>query len=91
MIAAPEIERRIRDGLPGARLEALVDLAGDGDHWRATVVAPQFEARTAVDRHRLVYACLRDVLGGALHALSLETLTPDEWEARAAAAVPRRN
>ena len=85
MIAADEIERRILAGLPGARVE-LVDLAGDSDHWRATIVAQQFEARTAVDRHRLVYACLRDVLGGALHALSLETLTPDEWVERSGAA-----
>lgn len=86
MIAADEIERRILAGLPGARVPALVDLAGDRDHWRATVVAPQFEARSAVDRHRLVYACLQDVLGGALHALSLETLTPDEWVERSGAA-----
>ena len=80
MISPVEIEKRIQSALPGARVQAS-DLTGGGDHYRVIVVAPQFENRGPVERHKMVYAPLKDVLGGELHALSLETKTPAEWEA----------
>ena len=79
MITPQEIRRRIQDALPGSQVE-VVDLTGGGDHYRVTVIAQQFQDKGPVDRHRLVYAPFRDVLGGDLHALSLETSTPAEWE-----------
>jgi stress-induced morphogen len=77
VISPEEIERRIVEALPGARVR-VSDLTGGGDHYRVAVVAAQFENRSALDRHRLVYAAFSDVLGGELHALSLETGTPEE-------------
>ncbi|MFQ5668931.1 MAG: BolA family protein [Acidobacteriota bacterium] len=79
MITAADITQRILDALPGARVQ-VSDLTGGGDHYRVTVVAAQFENQPAVARHRMIYAPLQDVLGGDLHALSLETRTPEEWE-----------
>jgi acid stress-induced BolA-like protein IbaG/YrbA len=69
------IQALIEDGLPGARVE--VDSA-DGVHFEATVVASQFAGRLPLARHRLVYATLGDLMGGAIHALALKTKTPEE-------------
>ena len=79
MISPAEIEKRIVENLPGAQIR-ITDLTGGGDHYRVAVVASQFEDRSPLDRHRLVYAIFSDVLGGELHALSLETSTPEESE-----------
>jgi acid stress-induced BolA-like protein IbaG/YrbA len=78
MITPAEIRSRIQAALPGSRVE-VTDLTGGGDHYRVAVVATQFQDLGPVDRHRLVYAPFKDVLGGALHALSLDTRTPEEW------------
>ena len=77
MIDADEIRRRILQALPGADVE-VNDMTGGGDHYDVVVVVSQFEGRTPIARHRMVYAPLSDVLGGALHALKLETRTPEE-------------
>ncbi len=77
MIAAEEIEGRIKDALPGAEV-SVHDMTGGSDHYRVEVVAEQFDGKPLIQRHRMVYAPLKDVLGGALHALSLDTRTPDE-------------
>jgi stress-induced morphogen len=79
VISPAEIEKRIVENLPGARVR-ITDLTGGGDHYRVAVVAPQFESKSSLDRHRLVYGIFSDVLGGELHALSLETTTPEESE-----------
>ena len=73
---ASEIERRIKAALPDADIE-IRDLAGDGDHWAATVKSEQFRGKTRVQQHKLVYDALQGDMGGALHALSLQTVTPD--------------
>lgn len=75
-----EIRRRVLEALPGARI-SLRDMVGDGDHLEMVVVSGLFEGRTTIDRHRMVYAPLKDLLGGALHALALKTRTPTEWDA----------
>jgi stress-induced morphogen len=54
------------------------DLTGTADHYEVRVVAGAFEGLSQIERHRMVYAAFQDVLGGALHALSLQTLTPGE-------------
>ena len=72
---ADTIRRMIEDGLPGARAQVQGD---DGVHFEATVVAEAFRGKLPLARHRMVYATLGELMGGAIHALSLKTLTPDE-------------
>jgi stress-induced morphogen len=75
-MAAGEIEALIRAALPDARV-AVEDLAGDGDHYAATVVSEAFRGRSRVQQHQMVYAALRGRMGGELHALALQTSAPD--------------
>lgn len=77
MIASQEIEDRIKRALPGARV-GVRDMTGGSDHFEVEVVAEQFEGLSPIQRHRMVHAPLKDVLGGALHALALRTRTPAE-------------
>ncbi|WP_394269637.1 BolA/IbaG family iron-sulfur metabolism protein [Qipengyuania sp.] len=72
---AGEIERLIREGLPGAEVE-IRDLAGDGEHYAAHVTAPQFAGKPRVAQHKLVYEALGGRMGGVLHALQLTTQAP---------------
>jgi stress-induced morphogen len=72
---AAEIERLIRDAFPDAKIE-IHDLAGDGDHYGATVVAEAFRGKNRVQQHQLVYAALKGRMGGDLHALALTTSAP---------------
>ncbi len=74
-MVASEIEALIRDALPGAQV-TIEDLAGDGDHYAATVVSEAFRGRSRVQQHQMVYAALQGRMGGALHALALQTSTP---------------
>lgn len=69
---AAEIERLIKAALPDARVD-IRDLAGDGDHYAATVISPAFRGKTRVQQHQMVYAALKGEMGGALHALALQT------------------
>lgn len=68
----PEIERMIREALPDAKVEVR-DLAGDGDHYAATIVSSAFAGKTRVQQHQMVYAALKGRMGGELHALALTT------------------
>ena len=70
-ISIPEVKRRIEEALPGARVQ--VGTFSGHDHFEAIVEAPQFEGKTLVEQHRMVYAAVNDVLGGAMHALALRT------------------
>lgn len=72
---ADTIARMIQAGLPGAHARVQGD---DGVHFEATVVCEAFRGKLPLARHRMVYATLGDLMGGAIHALSLKTLTPDE-------------
>ncbi|MBP1473527.1 BolA/IbaG family iron-sulfur metabolism protein [Frateuria sp. MAH-13] len=69
------IQALIETGLPGANAQVSGD---DGVHFEATVVASQFAGKLPLARHRMVYATLGDLMGGAIHALALKTLTPLE-------------
>ncbi|MBV8568525.1 MAG: BolA family transcriptional regulator [Methylobacteriaceae bacterium] len=73
---ASEIERLIKAALPDARID-IRDLAGDGDHYAATVVSAAFKGKSRVQQHQLVYAALKGQMGGTLHALALQTQAPD--------------
>lgn len=73
---AHEIERLIRNAIPDATV-TIRDLAGDGDHYAAEVVAESFRGKTRVQQHKLVYDALQGKMGGVLHALALQTSVPD--------------
>ena len=75
-MAAAAIESLIKAGIPDAYVE-IVDLAGDGDHYEARVTAESFRGLTLVKQHKLVYDSLQGDMGGALHALALQTSVPD--------------
>jgi acid stress-induced BolA-like protein IbaG/YrbA len=76
---AASIQAMIENGLPGAQVNVQGD---DGVHFEAEVVAAQFAGKMPLARHRLFYATLCDLMGGAIHALALKTLTPEEVAAR---------
>jgi stress-induced morphogen len=71
-MAAAEIERFIKEALPGASVE-IRDLAGDGNHYAATVMSAAFKGKSRVQQHQMVYASLKGRMGGELHALALTT------------------
>ena len=73
---AKEIERLIKERLPNAEV-TIRDLAGDGDHYAATVLAESFRGKSRVQQHQLVYNALKGQMGGALHALALQTGLPE--------------
>ncbi len=73
---AHDIEALILEALPDARVEVR-DLAGDGDHYAATVVSEAFRGKTRVVQHKMVYDALKGRMGGELHALALQTAAPD--------------
>ncbi len=70
-----EIETMIRAAFPDARV-AVRDLAGDGNHYAASVVTSAFKGKSKVQQHQMVYAALKGKMGGELHALALETSAP---------------
>jgi stress-induced morphogen len=73
---AAEIEGLIMAAFPDAVI-TIEDLRGDGDHYAATVVSSAFKGKNRVQQHQMVYAALRGRMGGALHALALQTSAPD--------------
>ena len=74
-MSAHDIEKFIKDGLPDAQVE-IKDLAGDGNHYAATVISAAFKGKSRVQQHQMVYAALKGRMGGELHALALETAAP---------------
>ena len=73
---ASDIEKLIKTGIPDAEV-TIRDLAGDGDHYAATVIAESFRGKSRVQQHQLVYKALQGQMGGALHALALQTAAPE--------------
>lgn len=75
-MSASEIERLIRAALPDARI-SIQELAADGDHYAAEIVSERFRGKSRVQQHQMVYEALKGNMGGALHALALQTSAPD--------------
>ena len=73
---ARDIETMIKAAIPDAEV-TIRDLAGDGDHYAATVIAASFRGKSRVQQHQLVYQALKGEMGGKLHALALQTGTPE--------------
>jgi stress-induced morphogen len=71
-MAADTLERLLREAFPNAEI-VIEDLAGDGDHYRATIRDDGFLGKSRVVQHQMVYAALKGDMGSALHALALNT------------------
>jgi stress-induced morphogen len=78
-ISPDDIRALILAALPDAEV-SVTDTTGGGDHYAATVVSAVFTGKGPVDRHRLIYAALGDAMRGPIHALALETETPEEYQ-----------
>ena len=74
---AADIERLIKESLPDAEV-SIEDLRGDGDHYAAHVVSAEFEGKSRVQQHQLVYQALGGKMGNELHALALQTSVPGD-------------
>ena len=72
-----QIRQYIADNLPCEHLE----VQGDGAHFEALIVSTEFEGKRLIARHQRVYAALGDRMKAEIHALSMRTLTPDEYKA----------
>lgn len=81
MVLPEDVKRFIAQGLDCEHL----DVVGDGRHFEALIVSAAFAGKRPVQRHQLVYAALGDRMREQVHALSMRTLTPDEWRAGPAA------
>ena len=75
-MTASEIEKRIKAALPDAQIE-LRDLAGDDNHWAATIVSEQFRGKSRVQQHQMVNAAFGTDMGTTLHSLSVQTKAPE--------------
>ena len=77
MISPDQVEAMIKAGLPDAQVSAS---SPDGEHFEVTVISPQFEGKRRVQQHQLVYTAVNQAMASeAIHALSLNTFTPEEW------------
>lgn len=72
-----EIKSMISTGIPGSHVEVAGD---DGTHFEAIIVSESFSGLNMVQQHQLVYKALGEKMGSDIHALSIQTYTPDEWE-----------
>jgi acid stress-induced BolA-like protein IbaG/YrbA len=77
MVTPDSVKAGIAAGLACEHLEVL----GDGQHFQAVIVSKAFAGKSRVQRHQLVYAALGDRMREEIHALSMQTLTPEEWRA----------
>lgn len=78
MINPQQVETMIKEKLPNAEVKVV----GDGEHFEAIIVSPDFEGKTKVKQHQMVYSTLNEAMASeAIHALSLKTYTPDAWQA----------
>ena len=67
-----EIEKLIKEGIPDALVE-IQDLAGDGNHYSATISSSEFNGKSKIQQHKLVYSSLKGKMGNELHALAIKT------------------
>ncbi len=67
-----EIEKYIKEALPDASID-IQDLAGDGNHYSATIISSKFNGKSKIEQHKIVYAALKGKMGNELHALAIKT------------------
>lgn len=80
MVEPEVLETRIRAALPEAELVRIEDLTGTKDHFQAVVVSGAFRTMSRVEQHQAVYRALGELMAGAVHALALQTYTPEAWQ-----------
>jgi acid stress-induced BolA-like protein IbaG/YrbA len=80
VVTSEDIEGYIKAGLACDH----VAVQGDGQHWEALIVSPEFAGKNKVQQHQLVYRALGDRMRQEIHALSMQTLTPEQWRAQSA-------
>ena len=80
MVNPEQIEQYIKSGLECE----LVEVRGDGQHFEAVIVSAAFRGKSRVQQHQLVYGALGERMRAEIHALSMQTLTPEDWAARKA-------
>ncbi len=78
MVTPQDVQRYIAEGLQCEHLS----VEGDGQHFEAVIVSSAFDGKRPIARHQLVYAALGDRMKAEIHALSMKTLTPAEWQER---------
>ena len=71
-----EIERLIKESLPDSLID-IQDLAGDGNHYSATITSSEFNGKSKIEQHKIVYAALKGKMGNELHALAIKTKGKD--------------
>ncbi|MDZ4675890.1 MAG: BolA/IbaG family iron-sulfur metabolism protein [Oligoflexia bacterium] len=77
-----ELQKKIEVKFPGSTVQ-VNDLTGTSDHWQVLVVSASFVGKSMIEQHRMVKGVFEaDIASGEVHALSLKTFTPDEWEKR---------
>jgi acid stress-induced BolA-like protein IbaG/YrbA len=82
MISPDKVEAMIRSAMPAATVDVQ---SGDGEHFEVTVVAAEFAGKRRVQQHQLVYGAVKSAMDSeAIHALALNTFTPEEWASKSA-------
>ena len=76
-----DVKRRISSVFNDAKIQ-IIDTTGTGDHFSAVIISDEFDGKSLVQRHQMVYGSVSDVLTGELHALQLKTFTFKEWKKR---------
>lgn len=80
MVEPETLEQRIRAAMPDVEVVRIEDLTGTRDHYQAVVVSPSFAGMTRVEQHQTVYRALGELMAGPVHALALQTFTPEAWK-----------
>ena len=75
MVTPEQVRSYIQDSLPCDHIEVV----GDGQHFEAVIVSPEFRGKTRVQQHQAVYRALGDRMREEIHALSMRTMTPEDW------------
>lgn len=78
-MTAEEIQEKIETGLPES-LVRVRDTTGTGDHFEALVISSDFSGKGMVEQHRMIYSILGSAMSGPIHALALQTFTPEQWD-----------
>ena len=78
MVTPEQVRSYIQDSLPCDHVEVV----GDGQHFEAVIVSPEFRGKTRVQQHQAVYRALGNRMREEIHALSMSTMTPEDWTTR---------